>query len=269
MTNDKTSIPKIIHYVWLGESKKDKLIQMCINSWKKFCPDYEIIEWNEKRISDIHNQFLTEAIQEKKWAFASDYIRLYALFNFGGLYFDTDLEVKASMDAFLSHDFFCGFENSDGSPQTALLGAKRHDELIKKLLDYYEQKHFIINKTLDQTPNPLIFKEIFSQKKSSFKTADATKRFYLSKTRVVYPIGYFCRPQKFCKNFALHHFYGSWLPAKNAEIRKIFKLGPFEILKTKTPHRAEYPPMLDNEIRELISFEYKYRRRLHLIIRIS
>lgn len=122
---DNLGIPRIIHYIWLGGHEKDPLFQKCMSSWKKFCPDYTFIEWNEKRIPNIKNQFFHEAIQAKKWAFASDYLRLYVLYHFGGLYFDTDLEVTANLDCFLSHDFFCGFENDNRSPQTALLGAKK------------------------------------------------------------------------------------------------------------------------------------------------
>ena len=84
-------IPKIIHYVWVGSAPKSDLILKCIESWKKYCPDYKIREWNNDDVSRIDNAYVKEAFNCKKWAFVSDYLRLYALKTQGGFYFDSDL----------------------------------------------------------------------------------------------------------------------------------------------------------------------------------
>ena len=91
--NKKTKIPKIIHYCWFGKGKKSELIEKCIASWKKYLPDYKIIEWNESNFDINSNIYCKEAYENKKYAFVSDYVRLYAVYNYGGIYFDTDLEV--------------------------------------------------------------------------------------------------------------------------------------------------------------------------------
>ena len=104
-------IPKIIHYCWFGGNEKNPEILECIASWKKYLPDYEIKEWSEKDLEKVDNAYVKEAYQTKKWAFVSDYFRLYALYHEGGIYFDTDVEVKKSFNEFLNLSFFIGSIN--------------------------------------------------------------------------------------------------------------------------------------------------------------
>ena len=96
----RSLIPNKIHYVWVGGKEKPDLVKKCIESWKKHCPDYEIIEWNDDVLKEIDNLYVKQAYENKKWAFVSDYLRLYALYNYGGFYFDTDLEITNSIDRF-------------------------------------------------------------------------------------------------------------------------------------------------------------------------
>ncbi|MBR0278262.1 MAG: hypothetical protein IJQ50_07375 [Clostridia bacterium] len=104
-------IPKKIHYCWFGEEKHSKKIKKCIKSWKKHCPDYEIIEWNEKNF-DIHCfKWVEQAYNNKKWAFVSDYVRLFVLYNYVGIYLDTDVEIIKPLDKFLKHNLFSEMEN--------------------------------------------------------------------------------------------------------------------------------------------------------------
>ena len=98
-------IPKKIHYVWVGTAEKPDSVIKCIESWKKYCPDYEIIEWGNEEFEKIKNKYARQAFENKKWAFVSDYIRLYALYNHGGIYLDTDVEITQNIDRFLVHDF--------------------------------------------------------------------------------------------------------------------------------------------------------------------
>ncbi|MEN7470513.1 glycosyltransferase family 32 protein, partial [Providencia stuartii] len=89
-------IPKIIHYIWVGNNPKPQFVLDCIETWKQHLPDYEIMEWGNDCLETINNTYVNEAIKNKKWAFASDYIRLYALYNYGGIYLDSDVEVTQS-----------------------------------------------------------------------------------------------------------------------------------------------------------------------------
>lgn len=135
-------IPKIIHYCWFGKSEKPELIKAYINTWKSICPDYEIIEWNENNFDINCYRFTKQAYEQKKWAFVSDVARLYALYECGGIYMDTDVELLKPLDEFLVNDAFTGFESKD-SPVTAVMGSKKHFPLIKDLLDYYNDVDFI------------------------------------------------------------------------------------------------------------------------------
>ncbi len=134
-------IPKIIHYCWFGGGKKSELIESCMNSWQEYLPDYEIVEWNESNFDVNVNRYVKQAFDAKKWAFVSDYARLYAIYQRGGIYMDTDVLVLKSLDRFLNHDFFTGFESKD-SPITAVMGAYAKHPVIKDLLDMYENMDF-------------------------------------------------------------------------------------------------------------------------------
>ena len=127
-------IPKIIHYVWVGNNPKPDLVLKCIESWKKYCPDYKIKEWNNNDISNINNIYVKEAFECKKWAFVSDYLRLYALKNIGGFYFDSDLEITQPIDKFRDKAFISGYENWHGeySPITAFMGGRKRQQYHKQ-----------------------------------------------------------------------------------------------------------------------------------------
>lgn len=129
-------IPKIIHYVWLGHGEKSDKIKHCIESWKKYLPDYEIKEWNEDNFDINYNDFTRQTYEKKQYAFTSDVIRLYALYTEGGIYMDTDVEVYKPLDEFLNEPAFTGFEDIN-YPVTATLGAEKGNPVIKMMLDYY------------------------------------------------------------------------------------------------------------------------------------
>lgn len=103
-------IPKIIHFVWLGGTEKPANIKACIKSWKRHLPDWEFKEWNETSFDINSHPYVKDAINKRKWAFASDYIRLYALSNWGGVYLDTDIRLFKSLNEFLKYDFFTAHE---------------------------------------------------------------------------------------------------------------------------------------------------------------
>ncbi|MEH7419501.1 capsular polysaccharide synthesis protein, partial [Neobacillus drentensis] len=113
MTIIKNVIPKTIHYCWFGEKEKPELVKKCLNSWKETLPDYQIIEWNEKNFDINANKYVKEAYQSGKFAFVSDYVRVFVLYRFGGIYLDTDVEVFKPFDIFLHHSSFWGFEQEN------------------------------------------------------------------------------------------------------------------------------------------------------------
>ena len=132
---------KTIHYCWFGKNPKSKLILKCIDSWRKHCPDYEIKEWNEENFDVNCCDYVREAYEAKKWAFVSDYCRFYVLYNYGGIYLDTDVELLKPLDI-LSEDFV-GFENQNRVNSGLIRGAVSKDLICKLMLDSYANDHFL------------------------------------------------------------------------------------------------------------------------------
>ncbi len=131
-------IPKIIHYCWFGSGEKPKLAQKCIESWKRYCPDYEIREWNEHTFDIERNGYTKWCFEQKKYAFLSDYVRLVVVEEFGGLYFDTDVELLKSPNELLQYEAFFGFENNDNINTGEGFGAVPHHPVVKAMAQEYE-----------------------------------------------------------------------------------------------------------------------------------
>lgn len=207
-------IPKIIHYIWFGKGKKSELIDNCINSWKKYCPDYEIIEWNEDNFDINSNKYVKEAYENKKWAFVSDYVRLYALYNQGGVYLDTDCELLANIDRFLDNNAFSGYESKNLIP-TAIMGAEKGNKWIKLLLDYYNDLSFYNSDgSLNTTTN---VDTITDLTKRTYKCNFDGQLLKINDAFTIYPVDYFCPKNNdtgiitLTKNsYAIHHFNASW-----------------------------------------------------------
>ena len=128
------AIPKKIHYVWVGYTPKNKTIKKCMKTWGKYIQDYEVIEWNEDNFDINAHPFVKRAYENKQWAFVSDYIRAWVIYNYGGIYLDTDILLLNNFDNFLENKAFVGFENKK-SPFTAVFGAEKEHPLIKDILD--------------------------------------------------------------------------------------------------------------------------------------
>lgn len=155
-------IPKIIHYCWFGKGKYPPIVKKCIESWKKQCPDYEIKLWNEDNYDINKTDYLREAYQNKKWAFVSDYARLDILYEYGGFYLDTDVELIRSLDELTG---LRAFVAADGSGiNTGLgFGAEAKNSVIKGMRDLYIGKHFILEDGLDLTPCTVLNTKIFAE----------------------------------------------------------------------------------------------------------
>ena len=136
-------IPKIIHYCWFGGNEKPDIVKKCMQSWKKFLPEYKFMEWNESNFDVNEIPYTKQAYEQKKYAFVSDYVRLVALKKYGGVYIDTDVEILKPLDKFLNDDVFCGFESENGVAPGLIFGCIQGHEFIDELLKYYENNDFI------------------------------------------------------------------------------------------------------------------------------
>ena len=203
------TIPKIIHYCWFGRGKQNELIKRCISSWKQYLPEYEIILWNEDNFPVNEYPFAQQALMDKKWAFVSDVARLYALYYYGGIYMDTDVEVLKPLDKFLSHGFFSGYESLRHIP-TGIMGAKKHNEYVKLLLSWYNDKCY--GKDYYEIANTRIITRI-TRLNCGLKVNG--KQFNFGDC-CYYPREYFCPERtengwKISANtYTIHHFTGLW-----------------------------------------------------------
>lgn len=130
-------IPKKIHYCWFGRSEKSKLTKKCISSWKQYCPDYEIIEWNEDNFNIDQHPYLRWCYENQKWAFLSDFARLLIIKENGGIYFDTDVELIQKPDILLQYSAFFGFENNENIATGLGFGAEANHITVVAMIDLY------------------------------------------------------------------------------------------------------------------------------------
>lgn len=136
--NEISKIPKTIHYCWFGRGEKSKLAKRCIASWEKYCPDYKIIEWNEDNFNISYNEYTKYCYNNKKYAFLSDYVRLLVVEKYGGIYFDTDVEVIKALEDIESNEVFLGFENENYVNTGIGFGGIAHHPVLKALLKQYD-----------------------------------------------------------------------------------------------------------------------------------
>lgn len=130
-------IPKKIHYCWFGKNEKSKLTKRCIESWEKYCPDYQIIEWNEDNFDLHQHPYLSWCYENKKWAFLSDFARLLIVNQNGGIYFDTDVELIRNPDMLLQYSAFFGFENKENIATGLGFGAEAKHEIVIAMINMY------------------------------------------------------------------------------------------------------------------------------------
>ena len=214
-------IPRIIHYCWFGRGEMPELAKKCIESWHKFMPDYEYKLWNEDNFDVNCNQYVKEAYEARKYAFVTDYVRLYALFSEGGIYMDTDVEVLKPYDDLLQLSGFTGYEGSKYHPPvTGTMASEPGCEWVKEQLDAYNGAHFIKpDGAFDLTTNTVRIAEIM---RAGGFISDGTKRVY--KGMHIFPVEYFC-PRQTTGEFFLtdktycdHHFMGSWDNTKSKSL---------------------------------------------------
>lgn len=205
-------IPKVIHYCWFGRNPKPKEVLDYIETWKKYNPEYEIKEWNEDNF-DIHCcKYVWEAYNVKKFAFVSDYARLYALYTEGGIYLDTDVEVRKSLDSLISNHSFVGWE--DNFLGTGVLASMKGQTWVKNILDTYKNECFITwAGKLNTNPNPYRLNEIL--KKYGLKMNHMAD--VLDTDIAIYPLEILCAHNNEKQEYhitddtvCIHHYSGSW-----------------------------------------------------------
>ncbi len=208
-------IPKTIHYCWFGGKEKPDIVKRCMESWTKHLPDYEIVEWNESNFDISMNSYVKEAYSSGKYAFVSDYVRVYALYHDGGIYLDTDVEVFKSFNDLLHHSSFWGFEQ-ENYIATSTIGAEKGNPLIKHFLDSYDGKTFIKE---DGTFNVLTNVAIITKLLESFGLKKNGEYQEIKGMGTFYSQTYFspydyinCQTFITDNTYAMHHFHKSWLP---------------------------------------------------------
>ena len=216
-------IPKIIHYCWFGGSELSKEAKKYIETWRSLCPEYQIIEWNETNFNVDAVPYVREAYEQRKWAFVSDYARLYALEKYGGIYFDTDVEVLKPLDTFLNNKAFIGAE-SKYSICTAVIGAEKGATFIGELMRLYNDLHFVNEQEMDLTPNS---QRIFEYLKNTYDYKETSKPIKWENC-TLYPKDYFSPincytyKQEITKNtYCIHRFAGTWKNEKEVFSNKL------------------------------------------------
>ena len=208
-------IPKKIHYCWFGRNPKPKLALRCIKSWEKNCPDYEIIEWNEDNF-DISSAplYVQQAYEAKKWAFVTDYVRLKVVYDNGGLYFDTDVEVIKSFDVLLSFNAFFGFENELNVNTGLGFGAEKSSKILSELLNQYKNIAFYLpNGGYDSKTCPERNTEVFIANGlvQNGKTQLLQNNVQVLASEYLCPINYSTEKKKITPNtLSIHWFNASW-----------------------------------------------------------
>lgn len=213
-------IPKIIHYCWLSDAPLPEKLQYCIDSWHKYLPDYSIVKWDLKRFPLNKSLWVKQSFERKKYAFAADYIRLYALATEGGIYLDSDVEVLKSFDDLLHLPYFICKENSPQGIEAAIIGAEKKTPWIMECLKYYEGKTFISEDGKEQTQVlPSILKKCIDER-YNLRYINNPSEFDFSLDSVcILPMDYFSPKNYVTKKiqitentYAIHHFAGTWQP---------------------------------------------------------
>lgn len=225
-------IPKIVHYCWFGHGEMPGLAKKCIDSWKKYLPEYEFKLWNEDNFDLDLYPYAREAYNNKKFAFVTDVVRLYALYYDGGIYMDTDVEVLKPLDSLLNYDAVSGFESSLQIP-TGLMACQQYNSLMKELLDDYDGIHFQKEDgSLDLTTNVIRITDHLIG-----NGLKLNNKFQIVRGFALFPSDYLCPKSIYDgkiylteNTLVIHHFAGSWhSPFRNKIRNIILKIGGYRL----------------------------------------
>lgn len=219
-------IPKVVHYCWFGRGKKTELVIKCINSWKRILSDYEVKEWNEDNFDLDMYPYAREAYNSCKFAFVTDVVRLYVLYHEGGIYMDTDVEVVKSLDPFLHHCAFLGFE-SDEDISTGIMASEKGGLWVKENLNHYVGRHFIKKDgTLDITTNVIVVTDALFlhglKRDNSYQDFPGFITIYPKD--IFSPKSYTDGKIRLTENtVTIHHFAGSWGTFRDKMKKNVFR----------------------------------------------
>lgn len=264
---------KYIHYCWFGNNPLPKLAKQCIASWKKYLPDYEIKCWNESNSNLEECKFVKEAYENKKWAFVADYIRTKAMYEYGGIYFDTDMEITKPIEELLTEDNgFLGVEDSHMIACGVWYEPKPKSYLSKKMLDFYRSQEYFDVDNIYKISIPRIISGILNDyDPSNFETQVLKHNEIIYKRDYFYPLSYDHQNNIFTENTCMIHYYdASWTPKWEQKENKIFRIFGKKngrkiinfITKCKTLLKKIiklilYPLILIKRKKEKITREYK------------
>lgn len=219
---------KIIHYCWYGTKPLSKLTLKCIESWKKYLPDFEIKQWNETNFDVNQCPFIKEAYEQKKWAYVADYTRFKVLEQFGGLYLDTDMEITQDISKYLENDFFVGKEDSKMTNAAVVWTKNKEDKHIKEIINIYESyKKFNPNNDIYTVSITRILSSYFKnygfdRESDKIQILD-NGSIYIYPMEYFYPLSYDHQHNKFTeKSCMIHHFDATWTSVPE-KIKTFFK----------------------------------------------
>lgn len=207
-------IPKVIHYCWFGSGEIPEKDKKCIESWKKYCPDYKIIQWNEHNYDINKNVYMKEAYEAQKWGFVPDFARLDIIYQNGGIYLDTDVEVVRNLDELLKNHAYFGFEEGEFINPGSGFGAEAYHPGIKKLMSIYQDRHFKKEDgSYDTTPSPVLHRD--KLKELGMQLNDKKQ---VVEDITLYPTEYFSPFRYYTgllittdKTFSIHRYNMSWV----------------------------------------------------------
>ena len=240
------SIPKVIHYCWFGKGKMPKLAKKCIKSWKKYCPDYEFVLHTEDNFDLTQNRYMREAYEAGKWAFVSDYARLKIIYDNGGIYLDTDVELIKPIDDLVKLGGFMGFDEK-GIVATGLgFGAEKGNKIVSEFLKDYDDIPFILpDGSFDLTPCPDRNTEALKRlgmdienKNQTFMDVTFLPDEYLC------PMDYYTGKKTITdKTYSIHHYSASWtnsVTKRTTQIKRIIGVKMYNKLYGKFLHKCKW-----------------------------
>lgn len=259
-------IPKIIHYCWFGKSSMPESAKKCIDSWKKYCPDYKIIQWNEENYDIKKNKYMRDAYSEKKWAFVSDYARIDVIHQYGGIYMDTDVELVKSLDSVLNTEMYAGWENRENMDGCNIAyenavnfglgyGAVKGHPVLKDLLELYEKLNFYNE---DGTINLVACPVYQTRILKNYGLQDKDRSMQVFNNIIIYPETYFSPKSQLTgvvnrteNTISIHHFSMTWQNENEVNFTKLeWKLN--KVFGSRWSHT----------IVRWISFPYRARRKV-------
>ena len=218
------SIPKIIHYCWFGGKELPDSVKKYIKTWREKCPDYQIVEWNESNSSFSDCLYAVEAYEAKQWAFVSDYVRFCAVYEMGGIYLDTDIEVLRNFDDLLNNGAVFGFGN-DNSLTVPIFAAEKGHVSLKEIIDFYKTRKFVMQDGSFDTV--AIEKSVEHVLSSNYGLKLNGERQLLQKEICILPKEYFFardymtgKITSYPELYIIHYGDGTWLDDDSREILK-------------------------------------------------